>query len=288
MPYQLINYPNLPEDTFRAALALYGKGNTYIRLGNHLDNFLIDLIPLEMNQSNSSYESVETIVHCFLLTIIQYIEELSNHQMSEALRSRVDLKYAFHLPMNYPSFDPKILCDFRRKLMTDSLTQQTFQKLLDRFLEYGLFSPKQHLPIDAHQLLANVCSINRIDELVDAMYWVFETLAMTDPDWLRQNTIPYWYDRYNQKRRLASISFYDQKWSAWVIQIGEDIHYLLEQIEKTHNQKLAALQEILILKQLWEEQFVVSSKENGNSQFFEWRFSKCASCNSYCNSREVQ
>jgi transposase len=281
MPFHPINYPALPEDTLQTALALYGKGNTYMRLGDHLDEFLIDLVPIELNPCCTGDKSLDAIIQFYLYTIIQFLEELSNKQLSEAMRNRVDLKYALHLPMNSPNLDPDVLCEFRRDLMSDSSTHQILQNLLDRLIAFGLFTPKQDRLTGVDQLLATVCSINRIDEIVDAMYMVLETLAITDPDWLRQNTIPYWYDRYNRKRRLASISYDDQKWGTRVLQIGEDIRYLLGKIEKSQNQKLVALHEIQTLKQLWGEQYIVLSKGKENSQIFEWRFSKCASCKQY-------
>lgn len=163
LPFQMINYPALPEDTLRAGRDLYGIGNTYIRLGDHLDKFLVDLIHSDVNFRNPNNLTIEVMIQNYLLTIIQYFEEMSNQQMSEAIHRRVDLKYALHLPMSNLNLDPIILCEFRRDLMSDSSRIQVFQKFLDRLEKFGLFTTSQNQSLlGAQQLLETVCIINRL------------------------------------------------------------------------------------------------------------------------------
>jgi len=139
MPFHLNHYPTIPEDTLHTALALYGKGNPYLRLGDHLDELLVDLFPVEMNPCRTEDNSLELSIQCYLLMIIQFFEELSNTQMSEAMRSRIDLKYALHMPLNSPTFDPNVLCVFRRDLLSDPVKQLVLQNLLKRLVELGIF-----------------------------------------------------------------------------------------------------------------------------------------------------
>ena len=82
-----------------------------------------------------------------MLTIFQFAEELTNQQMVDALRSRLDLKYALHLPVNYHRFEPSALCEFRRQLFADAAFQQIFQKLLDRTAEFGLLKTIRSQPV---------------------------------------------------------------------------------------------------------------------------------------------
>ena len=281
MPFHLINYPALPEDTLRAALALYGKGHPYLQLGGHLDELLVDLFPVDIKPYTTENNSLEISIQRYLLTIIQFFEELSNTQMSEALRSRIDLKYALHMPLNSPNLDPNVLCEFRRDLISDPVKQLVLQILLKRLVELGIFKPARDSKIDGAQLLVSVCTINRIDEIVDTMYRVLESLATADPEWLRQVTIPYWYERYNRRRLLPPVSFTDKGWSSRVLRIGADIQYLLEKIEKAQNKNFSSLQEVNELNHIWEEQFIASKEGKDGQQVLEWRFSNCASCKQY-------
>jgi transposase len=66
-----------------------------------------------------------------LVTILQYIEGLSDRQAAEAVRSRIDWKYALNLELTDAGFDFTILCEFRARLLGGSAEQL----LLDAFLQ---------------------------------------------------------------------------------------------------------------------------------------------------------
>lgn len=273
-----IAYPAVPQDTLQAANSLYGKGNIYLRLGDHLDELLVGLIPPYMKAGCKKKRSFETNLQCAMLTVFQFVEELANQPMIEAVRSRVDLKYALHLPMNSPSLDPEALCEIRRQLFTHPAYQHIFQSLLDRLVEFGLIKPAQDKPVNAHQLLITVCTLNRFDEVQKAMYRVLESVAVTEPEWLRRVTLPHWYERYNRGRRLSQIPYSDEKWNARSLQIAADFQYLLGAIDRSHNPALASLQEIHEIRRILKEQFVTNSEESGHPRIVGCKPAKCAHC----------
>jgi hypothetical protein len=268
-------YPALPDDTRQAASSLYGKGNIYIRIGDHLDELLEGLIPLDTKPSNMMNRSLVATIQYAMLTIFQFVEELSNKQIIEAVRTRVDAKYALHLPMNSPSHDPHDLCEFRKQLFADPPSQQILQNLLVRLVEFGLLKPAPDRPVDVDQLLITVCTLNRLDEVIDAIYQGLEALAVTDPEWLRQITLPHWYERYTPKRRLPLVLFSDDTWKTRSLRMAADIQYLLGEIDKSNNPDLTSLQEIQEIRRIWEEQFVTSAEGTGNRI---WMLTRCASC----------
>jgi hypothetical protein len=110
------------------------------------------------------------------------------------------------------------------------------------------------------------------------MYQVLESLAISDPEWLRKTTLPIWYERYNRRRGLPHIPFADQRWHTRVFQIGVDIRYLLDEIDKSDNSSLAAMRETQEVRHQWDEQFTPSFNQLNHQQAYEWRFSQCASC----------
>lgn len=278
MSFHPIAYSPIPEDTRRAAIAQYGTGNIYLRLGDHYNELLVDLIPLEFNPFSHQKRSLETYILNHFLTVFQYMEEMTNAQVVEAVRKRVDLKYALHLPLNFPSFDPNLLCEFRRQQFTDPCSAEVFQRLLERLVGFGLLKPAGEQPLTAQQVLTSVCTVHRFDEVVEAMHQALETLAFTDPEWLRRTALPYWYDRYNRSARLSSMPFSENRWNARVLQIGADIQYLLGEIEKADNPRLKHLGEIQGLRQIWTEQFRITSAGIYTNQRIEWMLTRCASC----------
>ncbi len=272
------SYPSLPEDTRRAANALYGNGHIYIRLGNRLDELVADLPLAGMTTLGVKSWLAETTLQCALMTIFQYIEMLANQPMLEAVRQRVDLRYALHLPINSLSLEPQDLCDFRKKLFSDPTSLQSFQNLVNRLNEFGWFALAHRGDVDASQLLTSVCTMNRFDETLEAMYRALETLAVTNPEWLRRIAIPYWYDRYNRQRKSSPLPITDPKWNSRVIQVGVDIRYLLGEIDKSNQASLASLKEIKEIRRIWNEQFMLAPAEKDAHQSVRWGLTRCASC----------
>ncbi len=213
-----------------------------------------------------------------MMTAFQYAEELTDYQMVEAIRNRVDLKYALRLPMNYPSFDPLELCEFHQRLYTDASSRLAYQVLMGRLAEFGLLRTTEEQTLLALQVLEAVCTSTRLEKVVDAMYQVLETMAITNAEWLRQVTLPLWYERYSRRKRISFWPNSHGAWKARTLEIGADIQYLLGEIERSHQPAITSLRETQLLRQAWEEQFEVSTGEASHVDVIHWRLTGCASC----------
>jgi transposase len=272
------SFPPVPEDTFLAATALYGKGNIYLRLGDALEQLLKGLLPTSTKTQPQSNRFFETHVHPALLTIFQYIEELTNEQIIEAVRGRLELKYALHLPLNSPGTSLNALCDFHQSFFATPEHQQFLQSLLDRVVAFGLVTPSQGEPLEARRILATICTLSQLDDVTKAMYQALEALAVTDPEWLRKITRPYWYDRYNRCNRLTATSFSDPRWSTRAQEILGDIQYLLQEVDQRHSSQVASLPEIQHLKQILQEQFLTCIDETDPNLSQERMVIECNLC----------
>lgn len=273
-----LHYPGIPVDTAHAAKSLYGSGNIYLRLGDHLDSILEGLIPVDHNTSGVANAALEQIILLVLLTIFQYVEELDNNSMVRTLSNRFDLRYALHLPLKSPGLSPDFLCNFRKRIFGDPAKMQILQGMLERLRKFGLLTQPKDQTMDAFQLLTAVCSVNRFCEVVDAMHRALEALAVANPEWLRQVTLPYWYDRYNRNRRENLHPSTDQEWMNRATQIAEDIYYLLGEIDQSHDAGLNTLLEIQEIRRVWNEQFYINPQGGDQKRKFLWRLTRCATC----------
>ncbi|MCU0485577.1 MAG: hypothetical protein MUC85_05640 [Anaerolineales bacterium] len=270
--------PTIPEDTRRAAHSLYGNGNFYLRLGDHLNTLWAELYPLKAQHQSKEFGFTLDGYLCALLTVVQYIEELPNQSMLEVLRTRVDLRYALHLPLNSPGIHPSDLCAYRKQLLSDAALLRKFQALLDRLNEFGLFAMEQGKLVNAQDLVNTVCTINCFDEVMEAMYRAIECLAVTDPEWLRQVAIPQWYERYSRQRMLPRIAISDPKWNTRILHVGADIRYLLGKIDQSNNLLLSSKDEIKEIRRIWDEQFMLVSKDTERQPFPLSSEIRCSSC----------
>ncbi len=262
-------FPTVPEDTARAVGSLYGKGNIYLRVGEHIEELFFELSPLEMEISGK--RSKQANAQYALMTAIQFAEKLTDRQLVEAVRNRADLKYALHLPMSYPSFDPQPLCEFRIRLFAEPASEQTFRALIDRLTEFGLLKTTEEQPLDSGKMLDEICTSNRLETVIDAMYQALETLAVTNLEWLRQVTLPHWYERYNRRKHTSFWPNSKGMWKGTALEIASDIQYLLGEIDRSGLSCLMSLREVQILRQTWEEQFVAHADEAAHTQEVQWR-----------------
>jgi hypothetical protein len=274
---QALSLPAIPEDTILAANALYGKGNLYIKLGDALERLLGGQIPIEIDTEADSV--FRTHIFPALLTVFQYLEELSSEQVLDAVRNRLDLKYALRLPVNGPGISLTTLCEYHRIQFMMQEHQDIISILLDHLVKEGYLNQGTEPRLTAHKVLTTICTMCQLNEVTKSMYQALETLAMLYPEYLRQITLPYWYDRYNRGTRKVVLSFSDPKWHTRAMDIVNDIRYLLEVIDRLPDPNLGELPEIKRIRQIMGKQFLTCLYEPDQRGCFQRMVKQCNGCN---------
>ncbi len=95
--------PDIPAETVRVVRAVFPKGNIYIHLRDTLgaiyqDELFADLYP---DRGQPAYAPWRLA----LVTVFQFMENLTDRQAADAARSRLDWKYALSLELTDPGFD---------------------------------------------------------------------------------------------------------------------------------------------------------------------------------------
>src|SRR5512139_1003597 len=120
---------SIPEETRKIAQAAFPKGNVYLWMGDELgdlysDNLFMDLYPVRGQPSLSPGRLA-------LVTVMQFMEGLTDRQAAEAVRGRIDWKYALGLELADPGFDFSVLSEFRQRLLEGQKEQALLDVLLD-------------------------------------------------------------------------------------------------------------------------------------------------------------
>ena len=105
---------SVPEETRQVAKAAFPKGNVYLWIGDELgelyaDHLFMDLYPVRGQPTVSPGRLA-------LITIMQFMEGLTDRQAAEAVRGRIDWKYALGLELTDSGFDFSVLSEFRQRL----------------------------------------------------------------------------------------------------------------------------------------------------------------------------
>lgn len=236
--------PSVPKETARAANAIFGRSNLHILVGEQLETILEDL----------HLEGPEAATLA-LITFFQFVEGLTDVQAVDALRTRTDWKFALHLSLFPPLFQESALCEFRQRILIDFSSRLEFQKLIERLVKLIPSILNTAQPLKSLEVVALVCSLNRLNRAQQAMHQALEVLAFQFPEWLRKATLPHWYGRYNRATPRLEVAMLLGQQRFRMEEIAADIHYLLEKIDQSGSQEMGGLREIMVLKQIGAQQF---------------------------------
>src|SRR5438046_1669300 len=142
----------IPEHTIQIAHAAFPKGNPYMRMHDTLG-------PIYTNPDFAALfpktgQPAQAPAQLALITIMQFAEGLSDAQAADAVRGRIDWKYALALELTDPGFDSSVLCEFRQRLITGNAELLLFETMLARFREQGLIKAKGRKRTDSTHVLA--------------------------------------------------------------------------------------------------------------------------------------
>jgi len=259
--------PPIPTETARSARAIFGHRNFYILVGEHLESILEDIQPQCLLAAGVIFPQI---------TFFQFLEGLTDAQAINAARTRLDWKFALHLPVYPPMFHERALCEFRRRILMNSLCQCEFQRLIDRLITFNPPLNNRFQDFKNLELVSTVCSVNRWDLIHESISKALEALACKFPIWLRNIALPHWYGRYSYITLgfNSTESHYQQELS--IQEIGVDIHHLLDEIHRSSPPEISKLPEIKTLDHVWQHLQKKYQTTDEMQGVFKWN--DCDSC----------
>lgn len=244
----------LPEQTVQVAQAAFPKGNPYMRVRDHLGPIYTN--PEFAHLFPKQGQPAQAPAHLALVCIMQFAEGLSDQQAADAVRGRIDWKYALALDLTDPGFDASVLCDFRKRLIAGNAELLLFETMLTLFREQGLLKARGRVRTDATHVLAAIQVLNRLECVGETLRHTLDTLATVAPDWLQSWLPSVWFERYS--RRFAEYRLPASKQARYELaaEIGADGRQLLTTIfDPTSPAWLRELPAVQVLRQVWVQQF---------------------------------
>jgi transposase len=245
---------SLPDETARVARAAFPKGNPYLRLADALG-------PIFHNPDFADLyaevgQPAEDPAQLALVTLFQFAEGLTDRQAADAVRSRIDWKYAMRLPLEDEGFDSTVLVEFRARLLTGGAERQLFDTLLDCLKAQGVVKARGRQRTDSTHVLAAVHVLNRLELVGETLRHALDVLAVAAPGWLRAWTPGEWFDRYGQRLTEYRLPKGEAERVALAEQIGADGRRLLTRLDDADAPAgLGQLPAVRTLRRVWLEEF---------------------------------
>lgn len=242
--------PAIPEETVRVARAAFPRGNLYLTIRDQLgtlyenENFAA-LFPKRGRPAEAPWQLA-------LVCVFQFVEGLSDRQAAEAVRGRIDWKYAFSLDLADPGFDFFLLSKFRARLLANSAEATLFETMLERFKAQGLLKTRGLQRTDSTHVLAAIRVLNRLECVGETLRAALNALASIAPEWLREHAAPEWFDRYSTRIEDSRLPKGREARKEYAERIGADGSQLLTALydpsTPLHLRELPAIQ---TLRQIW-------------------------------------
>src|SRR5436190_11433261 len=187
----------MPTLTAQIARAAFPRGKPYLRVIDKVgpiftDAQFADLYAKEGQPAVAAWRLA-------LVTIFQFAEGLADRPAADAVRGRIDWKYALRLPLDDPGFDASVLCEFRGRLLAGEQETLLLDTLLALCRERGLLKARGQQRTDSTQVLAAVRALNRLEVVGETLRHALNVLAVVAPDWLGGQVPPEWADRYARR-----------------------------------------------------------------------------------------
>src|SRR3954468_12214997 len=244
----------VPELTAYVARAAFPDGNPYTAVRDALGTFYDDerfaaLFPDRGRPAEAPWRLA-------LVTVLQFVEGLSDRQAAEAVRGRIDWKYALALELTDPGFDHTALSEFRLRLVDGGAALLLLDTLLARVRELELLKRRGRQRTDSTHVLAAVRTLNRLERVGETLRAALNELATVAPDWLRALAPAAWYERYGERVENYDLPESEAERRELAEVIGADGHELLLALEAANRPELGALPAVTVLRRVWDEQYV--------------------------------
>jgi transposase len=220
--------PPIPEETIRVARAILPKGNIFTQMRDELGTFFRDEDFLDLFSEKG--QPAESAWRLALVMVMQYAEGLTDRQAADAVRTRIDWKYALSLEITDPGFDFSVLSEFRSRLLANQAERRLFDVMLSQFRERGWIKERGKQRTDSTHVLAAVRAVNRLECVGETMRHALNILAEVAPDWLLEQMKPEWSKRYESRFSDFRLPKSEKSRVELAEQIGADGRYLLEKV----------------------------------------------------------
>ena len=242
----------MPEETRRIGKNLLDKGDPFRLIGDQLFEKLNEEEFADLYSSEGK-PGISPVILAFV-SVFEFMERLADRQAAQALRMRLDWKYALHLPLDYKGFDFSVLSEFRDRLLEGQAEARVFEKLVEQIRELGLIKEHGKQRTDSIAMLTKVRRLCRVETVVETLRLAVVALVAADREWSEEVIPPSWEEKYGE--RFVRQRYSEKEWKDYEENIGNEGHWLLKRIkEGGAPAELEDLPAVQVLSTVWAQQF---------------------------------
>jgi transposase len=247
--------PEIPPETVRVVRAAFPKGNLYLWLRDHLgtvyqDELFADLFPERGQPAYAPWRLA-------LVTIFQFLENLTDRQAADAVRSRLDWKYCLSLELTDSGFDHTVLSEFRTRVVAQTAEERFLEAVLTLCKDHGWLKVRGRQRTDSTHILAKIRALNRAECVVETLRHALNILAVVARDWLQSQVQSDWLERYGHRASEYRLPTGAEKRQLFLQQVGQDGWALLTAMQDDPtSQWMLSIPAIDTLQRVWKQDYL--------------------------------
>lgn len=245
---------SIPAETARVAQAACPQGTIVMRLRDELGSLFTDedFVDLYPERGQPAYEPWRLA----LVTVMQYLEGLTDRQAAEAVRTRLDWKYGLGLELTDAGFDSSVLSEFRQRVVEGQAVERLLEKLLEACKQRGWLKAGGKMRSDSTHVIASVRALSHLEVVGETLRAALNDLAQVAPDWLVQQISEDWFERYSHRVENYRLPKAQSKRTALAEVIGRDGQHLLDALAQPGAPPgLLDLDSVRVLEQVWTQYY---------------------------------
>src|SRR5438876_6755547 len=158
MSLRAVPSASIPAETARIAHAAFPKGTMCMQMRDTLGPLYDDDQFAALFSSTG--QPAQAPARLALILVLQFAEGLSDRKAADAVRGRIDRKYALGLDLADPGFDASVLSEFRARLATGAAERLLLDTLLACCRERGWLKARGRQRTDSTHVLAAIRALN--------------------------------------------------------------------------------------------------------------------------------
>src|SRR5574340_185827 len=210
---------HVPNETAQLGQALLAPENVYRQIGDRFD----ELFPTDGFFAEAYEPTGRGAISPVLLaavTALQMLDKTPDRQAAEWVVSRIDWKYALHLPLTYTGFHFTDLYAFRGRLLAHQQERRMLDDLLAKLKALGLIKRRGKMRTDSTHLLAVVEQLSQLELVAESLRVALRAATDIAPEWVQQTLPPTFRDECSQRQSGYGLS--DSEVLAYLVKRSEE------------------------------------------------------------------
>jgi transposase len=252
MSLQWSLHRTVPADTAALGQQLFAPTNAYRQLGDRFNELFPEEVVFAPLYDTLGRGAIAPLLVA-LVIVFQILEKIPDRLAAEMVVSRLDWKYALHLPLAYGGFHWTVLHEFRHRLVEHDAERLVFDQVLEKLQALGLVKARGKVRTDSTHLLGLVARLSQLELVTESLRVAVRAVVAVAPEWSGPALPASFCETYAERTsdyRLGHVAAQQH-----LRQAGRDGVWLLAQIDRTAPQGVCELSEVAVLRTVLAQQF---------------------------------